>query len=71
MEKKNEWDWCAPKKGDDVGFWLISGIFVILWGVSELLGHVYWWASSSFLWGAFLLGLGSVIIIKTLRDKYF
>ena len=60
--------WCAPKKGDDVGFWVISGIFVILWGVSELLGDMYWWASSSFLWGAFLLGVGSVVIVKTLRD---
>ena len=51
-----------------MGFWLISGIFAILWGVSELLGDVYWWASPSFLWGAFLLGVGAVIVVKTLRD---
>lgn len=47
---------------------MISGIFAILWGVSELLGDVYWWASPSFLGGAFLLGVGAVIVVKTLRD---
>ena len=64
MEKKNEWEWCAPKKGDDVGFWLMSGVFVVLWGVSELIGDIYWWASPEFLWGVFLLGVGGSILVK-------
>ena len=45
-------------------FWLISGIFTILWGVNELLGDTFWWASSNITWGIFLLGVGSSIVWK-------
>lgn len=66
MERNEEWDFCKPK-GDDLGFWVAVGVFITLWGVSELFGEIYWWASSQFLWGIFLLGVGSAIVVKVLQ----
>lgn len=54
-------------KGDDLRLWLVVGFFITLWGVSELLGDMYWWASSQFLWGVFLLGLGSAIVVRAMQ----
>jgi hypothetical protein len=40
-------------------FWFTAGVFTILWGVNDLLGDIYWWASSDVTWGIFLLSIGS------------
>ena len=60
-------EWCAPGKGDEVEFWLMSGVFVVLWDVSEILGDVFWWASPEFLWGVFLVGVGGSILVKAVQ----
>lgn len=66
MARNEGWDFHKPK-GDELGFWVVVGVFITLWGVSELLGDMYWWASSQFLWGIFLLGVGSAIVVKALQ----
>jgi hypothetical protein len=45
-------------------FWFTAGVFTILWGVNDLLGDIYWWASSDVTWGIFLLSIGSSIVWK-------
>ncbi len=62
MERNEEWDCCKPK--EDTGAWLVGGAFLVLWGISELLGDMFWWASAEFLWGVFLLGVGGTILVK-------
>jgi hypothetical protein len=54
-------------RGDDLGLRFIVGVFITLWGVSELLGDIYWWASSHFLWGIYMLGVGSAIVVRALQ----
>lgn len=66
--ENEDWDFCRPK-GDNLWLWAIVGIFITLWGVSELLGDIYWWASTGFLWGVFLLVVGSTIVVKVLRAR--
>ena len=42
----------------------MSGFFVVLWGVSELIWDIYWWASPELLWGVVLVGFGNSILQK-------
>jgi hypothetical protein len=69
LEKKENWDFCKPK-GDDLGFWVVSGVFIFLWGISEIFGNMFWWASPEFLWGVFLLGVGSSIVLKAAQKAW-
>jgi len=48
LARNERWAFYKPK-GDDLGLWVVVGVFITLWGVSELLGDIYWWASSQFL----------------------
>jgi len=66
LARNERWAFYKPK-GDDLGLWVVVGVFITLWGVSELLGDIYWWASSQFLWGIFLLGVGSSIVVRALQ----
>ncbi|UCD44269.1 MAG: hypothetical protein JSV27_09050 [Candidatus Bathyarchaeota archaeon] len=60
--------WAFNKlKYDGLALWVVVGVFITLWGVSELLGDTYWWASRQFLWDIFLLGVGPTIVVRTLQ----
>ena len=43
------------------------GTFLVLWGVSELLGPMYWWASAEFLWPVFIMGAGTMVVIGVIK----
>ncbi|MHA2391234.1 MAG: hypothetical protein ACXAEX_04635 [Promethearchaeota archaeon] len=64
--KSAEWDFCKPED-DRRGFLVAMGVFLTLWGVHALWGDIYWWAAESFLWGVFLVGVGSSIVVNTVR----
>jgi hypothetical protein len=66
LARNEGWVFYKPK-GDDLGLLVVVGVCITLWGVSELLGDIYWWASSLFLWGILLLGVGSAIIVRALQ----
>lgn len=48
---------------------LIIGVVIILWGVSSLLGDVYWWASWDKLWPIFVIAIGLIIILNALSRR--
>ena len=70
MEKKNCFEMCnfEKTKFEQLGF--LFGTFIVLWGVSELLGPLYWWASAEFLWPVFLLGSGVLIVYGVLKKAW-
>ena len=66
MEKKYT-DICNMDSDKSNGFGFLFGIFLTLWGISELLGDAFWWASAEFLWPAFLIGSGALIILGVMK----
>jgi len=48
---------------------IIFGIAIILWGVTSLLGDVYWWASWDRLWPILVVAIGLIIIINVLSRR--
>ena len=66
MEKKCT-DICNMDGDKFDGFGFLFGIFLALWGVTELLGDAFWWASAEFLWPAYLIGSGALIILGVMK----
>lgn len=48
---------------------ILIGIFIILMGVTSLLGDVYEWASWDRLWPVFVIGIGLLILANALRRR--
>lgn len=48
---------------------LIFGIFIILVGITQLLGDIYPWARWSRIWPVFIIGIGLLIIFNTLTRE--
>lgn len=48
---------------------LIFGVVIILWGVSSLLGDIYWWASWDRLWPIFVIAIGLIIVMNALSRR--
>lgn len=67
MEKDNCFEMCNIEdiKFDLLGF--LFGTFLVLWGISELLGPLYWWASAEFLWPVFLIGSGVIVVLGVIK----
>ena len=51
------------------GFGFLFGIFLALWGISELLGDIYWWATPECLWPVFLIGSG-ILVLLGVYERY-
>jgi hypothetical protein len=66
MEKKYS-NICNMDKNGFDGSGFLFGIFLSLWGVSELLGDAFWWASAEFMWPAFLIGSGALITMDVMK----
>ena len=67
--RRNEDDMCfGTRRG--VPIWgIIFGIAIIIWGVSSLLGDVYWWASWDKLWPILVIAIGLVIVLNILSRR--
>jgi len=48
---------------------LIFGIFIILVGLTQLLGDIYPWARWSNLWPLFIIGIGLLIIFNAIKRQ--
>lgn len=57
--------WGYRPRFDGLGF--LFGVFLALWGISELLGDLYWWATPEFLWPLFLIGSGILVLLGVLE----
>lgn len=71
MEKtQKSTHWRYRTRFNGMGF--LFGIFLALWGVSELLGDIYWWATPEFLWPVFLMFSGILILVGVFeRYRYW
>jgi len=59
-------DACFGRRGGSTWV-IIFGIFIILVGVTSLLGDIYEWASWDRLWPIFIIGIGLLIVFNALR----
>ena len=48
---------------------ILFGAILILWGVTSLLGDIYWWASWDKLWPIIVIAFGLLILINALTRR--
>jgi len=61
-------DMCFGRRSST--FWpIIIGVFIILVGVSSLLGDTYRWLSWDRLWPIFIVVIGLVIVVNALSRR--
>jgi len=53
-------------KNEDKGFWSIVGVFMALWGITELNGGALWIITSERLFPLFIVTVGFTMVAKTL-----
>ncbi len=53
------------EKNEDKSFWTIVGVFIALWGVTELNGGSIWILASEQLFPLFLVTVGITMVAKT------
>lgn len=70
MTRRPGYDPCfGVRRG--VSIWgLVIGLFVIMLGVTSLLGDIYVWASWDRLWPLFIIFIGLIIIVNALSRRW-
>ena len=48
---------------------ILIGAFLILLGLSSLLGDTFWWASFDQLWPLFIIAIGVLIVSNAFRRR--